>query len=191
MRYLEQASREQTKLTGAQQNVNGVAGSQKPVAQDDWAQFNAPRVTQDLAIARAVLALDPYEPRLDPRERAHRAVKSYQAALARLADCVKAQAIPLPSSAASLPSHADAASSIPATPTQRSNADIAALYDRAVAPRNSVEESDLEHHPERIEPTLQTVFEIEAKVTARCGPPVHPEDAALVRIAQRGGNGRS
>jgi len=58
------------------------------------------------------------------------------------------------------------------------------LYGRAAKLRNSVGEDDLLRHPQSIDPVMEMVFDMETKVTARCGPPVHPADAALARIAQ-------
>jgi hypothetical protein len=65
------------------------------------------------------------------------------------------------------------------------------LYDKAMRSQKIVREADLQRHPERIEPIMETVFDIENTVTRRCGPPVRAEDAALTRIARRVGNARS
>ena len=141
-------------------------------------QENAdPRISQDLAIAEMTLALDPYAAHLDTRESARRAAKSFQAALSRLEECAKAQGIPLEPQAAQAP--------------QRSADDLAELYGRAAKLRNSVGEEDLLRHPQSIDPVMEMVFDMESKVTARCGPPVHPADAALARIAQHAGNTHS
>jgi tetratricopeptide (TPR) repeat protein len=163
VRYLAEASRGQGESAGGGQEIQ---------------QKNDPRVAQDLAIAEATLALDPYAPHLDTPERARRAAKSFQAALSRLEECAKAQGIPLANSAS-------------AGPADSQTDDLAALYARAAKLRNSVGEDDLARHPPSIDPIIEMVFDMESKVTARCGPPVHPADAALARIAQRAGNAHS
>jgi hypothetical protein len=172
VRYLEEASREPRESGSGQENAGNADNSD-------------PRIARELAIAEATLALDPYVPHLDTRERARRAAKSFQAALSRLEECANAQGIPLANS-----NSANPAGSQPA-PGASTTDDLAELYGRAAKLRNSVGEEDLLRHPQSIDPVMAMVFDMESKVTARCGPPVHPADAALARIAQHAGNAHS
>src|SRR5260370_3814360 len=85
VRYLESASRE-----AAQQKRRP---GQPPRLQTDSAAREAEeaKVTQDLAIAEASLALNPHAPGLDPMERPHPAVRSYDAARTRIKACAIAR----------------------------------------------------------------------------------------------------
>src|SRR5260370_4532236 len=92
VRYLESAARE-----AAQQKRRP---GQQPRLQTDSAAREAEQaqVTQDLAIAEASLALNPHAPGLDPMERAHRAVRSYDAARTRIKACASEHGLALPHS---------------------------------------------------------------------------------------------
>jgi tetratricopeptide (TPR) repeat protein len=208
VRFLGEATREQARSAQTRQNAPEAADS-RPSSALDGAQAAAPRMTkdiaskavamEDLAIAEAVLALDPYEARLDVAGRARRAAKSYEAAMSRLVECAKSQGVPLPAYAArgraSLPG-APGASNAQSTANGGTRAsasadELAMLYDKAMRSQKIVREAELQRHPERIEPIMETVFAIEDTVTRRCGLPVRAEDAALARIARRVGNARS
>ncbi len=188
--YLRELSREQAESAQSRRNAREAPGAAPTNSPEDHAQPEDPRIAKDLAISEAVLALDPYEARLDINGRARRAARSYEAALARLTECAKSQGVALPTSPASnrarLPAPAAASAATHGSPDE-----LAALYDNAMRPQYVVHEGDLERHPERIEPIMEMVFDMENKVSRRCGPPVRAEDAALVRIAQRTGNARS
>jgi hypothetical protein len=214
VRFLGEASREQAESAQTRQTPPEAADS-RPSPAHDGAQPAAPSMSKDiaskavarkdLAIAEAVLALDPYEARLDVAGRARRAAKSYEAAMSRLVACAKSQGVPLPAYAAgggaSLSGArrgAKAQSAANARSTENGGArasvsadELATLYDKAMRSQKIVRETDLQRRPERIEPIMETVFDIENTVTRRCGPPVRAEDAALARIAQRVGNARS
>jgi tetratricopeptide (TPR) repeat protein len=102
------------------------------------------RIAPTLAIARAVLELDPYQPRLGTQERARRAAKAYETALARLEECAKEQGITLSRStpkekSAALPNGnlaGSLAGNAPANPAggavRGSDDPLAALYSRAI-----------------------------------------------------------
>ncbi len=165
---------------------------------------NDSRIPQTLAIARAVLELDPYQARLGAQERARRAAKAYKTALARLEECAKGQGITLPRSSATRspatrspstrsPSKGVAAASPagksaanPASAALRGSDDpLAALYFKAIKMRSAATAADFVRNAAGLEPVMDLAFEIETAVTSRCGPPTSPEDAALARIAQR------
>ncbi len=109
VRFLGGASREQAESAQTRQNPPEAADSRLSPTHAG-AQPAAPRMskdiaiktvaTKDLAIAEAVLALDPYEARLDVAGRARRAAKSYEAAMSRLVECAKSQGVPVPAYAA-------------------------------------------------------------------------------------------
>ena len=166
---------------------------------------NDARIAKTLAIARAVLELDPYQPRLSAQERARRAAKAYETALARLEQCAKEQGIALsrgPSKEMSAAAPTEKFAASPASQAARGADDpLAVLYSRAMKMQSPTSEAtrratgktadraaDREgfaRNAAGIEPVIDLAFEIENAVTSRCGPPTSAEDSALARIAQR------
>lgn len=120
-------------------------------------QAQETQVMQDLAVAEATLALDPRRPGLDPMERARRAVRSYDAATARMRLCASGHGISLPQPPPNL------------TPfTRAASADLAATA--------------LARHMDQLDPLMEFVFQIESSATENCGPPADPTNAAIIRI---------
>ena len=127
VRYLEEASRD--KRDGQEQPLEQATDS---------------RIAQTLAISRAVLELDPYQARLSAQERARRAAKAYETALARLEQCAKEQGITLsrapskelsaaPSKDISAASSTEKFAANPASGASPGADDpLAALYSRAI-----------------------------------------------------------
>lgn len=196
VRYLEEASRDKHEAEG-------------PALEPGTDS----RIAQTLAIARAVLELDPYQARLGAQERARRAAKAYETALARLEQCAKEQGIALsrvsskelsaaPSKEMSAASSTEKSAANPASAASPGADDLlAALYSRAIkmhsaasgAPNRAPSGAKsgvssrvgLARNSTGVEPMMDLAFEIETAVTSRCGPPTSAEDAALARIAQR------
>src|SRR5260370_869394 len=110
-----------------------------------------------LASAEASLALNPHAPGLDPMERAHRAVRSYDAARTRIKACASEHGIALPQSRVNL------------TPFTRAASDELA-------------EAALARHIEQLDPLMEFVYQMESAATRNCGPPSDPTNAALARI---------
>jgi len=152
VRYLESATREaaRQKRRPGQQADSQVRGDQ--VREDEEAQ-----ATQDLAIAEASLALNPHAPGLDPMERAHRAVRSYDAAMARIRACASAHGIALPQASVNL------------TPFTRAASDELA-------------EVALARHIEQLDSLMEFVYQMESAATQNCGPPSDPTNVAIARI---------
>ena len=153
VRYLESAAREamQQKRRPGRQADSQVRGDQ--VREDEEAQ-----ATQDLATAEASLALNPHAPALDPMERAHRAIRSYDAAVARIRACASEHGIALPQSGVNL------------TPFTRAASDELA-------------EAALARHIEQLDSLMDFVYQMESAATQNCGPPSDPTNVAIARIA--------
>jgi tetratricopeptide (TPR) repeat protein len=196
VRYLEEASRD--KRDGQEQPLEQATDS---------------RIAQTLAISHAVLERDPYQARVSAQERARRAAKAYETALARLEECAKQQGITLsrapskelsaaPSKDISAASSSEKSAANPASAASPGADDpLAALYSRAIkmqsvtsgAPNRATSGAKsgpssrvgLARNAAGVEPMMDLVFEIETAVSSRCGTPASAEDAALARIAQR------
>jgi Flp pilus assembly protein TadD len=153
VRYLESAAREtaQQKRRPGRQADSQVRGDQ--VREDEEAQ-----AAQDLAIAEASLALNPHAPGLDPMERAHRAIRSYDAAMARIRACASEHGIASPQASVNL------------TPFTRAASDELA-------------EAALARHIEQLDSLMEFVYEMESAATQNCGPPSDPTNVAIARIA--------
>lgn len=161
------------------------------------------RIAESLATARAVLELDPYQPRLSAQERARRAAKANEIALRRLEECAKEKGIDLTHSASKdgsapkeMPAAASTGKSAASSPgAALSGADdpLATLYSRArkmqsatVGPTGTATgRQGFSRNAPGVEFVMDVALEIEAAVTSRCGPPTSAQDAALARIAQR------
>jgi tetratricopeptide (TPR) repeat protein len=115
------------------------------------------QVMQHLAIAEASLALNPHAPGLDPMERARRAVRAYDTAMARIKSCVGEHGITLPA------------------PNQNF-----APFTRAASDELAV--AALARHIEQLDPLMDFVFKVESAATENCGPPSDPTNAAILRI---------
>jgi len=151
IRYLENAIREdaqQKRRPGARANDSGSREAEQA------------QLVQDLAIAQATLALDPSRPGLDPRERARRAIRDYDAAVIRIESCAKEHGIALPEPSRSLTPFTDAAS-------------------------DELAEVTLARHIEHLDPLMEFIFEMESAATENCGPPADATNAAIVRIGTR------
>lgn len=147
VRFLESAIRE-----AAQQKRR--PGQQ---ANDAAREAEEAQVMQDLAIAEATLALDPRRPGLDSMERARRAVRAYDAALARIKSCASEHGIALPQPNVNL------------TPFTRAASDELAV-------------ATLARHMEQLDPLMEFVFQMESSATENCGPAADPTNAAIIRI---------
>ena len=147
VRFLESAIRE-----AAQQKRR--PGQQ---ANDAAREAEEAQVMQDLAIAEATLALDPRLPGLDPLVKARRAVRAYDAALARIKSCASEHGIALPQPNVNL------------TPFTRAASDELAV-------------ATLAGHMEQLDPIMEFVFQMESSATENCGPPSDSTNAAIIRI---------
>lgn len=146
VRYLEAATRE-----AAQQK-------RRPGQQADPArETEEAQAMHDLAIAEASLAINPHIPGLDPVVRARRAVRAYDAAMARIKACASehGSAIPRPS--------------VNLAPFTR-----AATEDLAAAA--------LARHIEQLDPLMEFVYQMEAAATQNCGAPADPTNVAITRM---------
>ena len=151
IRYLENAIREdaqQKRRPGARANDSGSREAEQA------------QLVQDLAIAQATLALDPSRLGLDPRERARRAIRDYDAAVIRIESCAKEHGIALPEPSRNLTPFTDAAS-------------------------DELAEVTLARHIEQLDPLMEFIFEMESAATENCGPPADATNAAIVRIGTR------
>jgi tetratricopeptide (TPR) repeat protein len=146
VRYLEAAARE-----AAQQK-------RRPGQQADAArEAQEAQAAHDLAIAEAALALNPHAPGLDPMERARRAVRAYDTAMARIRACASEHGIALPRPSLNL------------TP-----------YTRAAS--DELAETALARHIEQLDPLMEFVYQMEATATQNCGAPSDPTNVAITRI---------
>ena len=154
VRFLESATRE----VSQQKRRPG----QKTDQQADSAarESEKARVFHDLAIAEAALALNPHAPGLDPMERARRAVRAYDTAMARIRACASEHGIAIPRPSVNL------------TPFTRAATDELA-------------EAALARRIERLDQLMEFVYQMEATATQNCGPPVDPTNVAIVRIGGR------
>lgn len=150
VRYLESAVRE-----AAQQKRR--PGSEAMDSADREAE--EAQVTRDLAIARETLAFNPQAPGLDPMERAHRAIRAYDAALVRIRSCAGEHGIASPAPNRSLAPFTHAAS-------------------------DALAEAALARHIEQLDPLMGFVFKMESTATENCGPPSDPTNIAILRLAK-------
>lgn len=157
VRYLGSATRDaaQQKRRPGQQTDSNIREDQ--VGEDQVREAEEALVTQDLAIAEASLALNPHAPGLDPMERAHRAIRSYDAAVARIKSCAREHGIALPQAGLNL-----------------------TLFTRAAS--DELAEAALARHIEQLDPLMEFVYQMESAATQNCGPPSDPANAAIARI---------
>ena len=150
-RYLEAATRD-----AAQQKRRP---GQKTDQQTDSAarESEEAQVAHDLAIAEASLALNPHAPALDPTERARRAVRAYDVAMARMRPCASEHGIALPRPSLNL------------TP-----------YTRAAS--EELAEAALARHIEQLDSLMEFVYQIESTATQTCGAPSDPANVAIARM---------
>jgi tetratricopeptide (TPR) repeat protein len=118
------------------------------------------QLSQDLAIAQQVLALNPHVPGLDADQRAHRAVRAYSAALTRTRSCADEHGVASPEPSRSLTPF------IPASSDARAEAALA-------------------QHIQQLDSFLEFVFKMESAATENCGPPSDPTNAAILRLANQ------
>jgi tetratricopeptide (TPR) repeat protein len=151
VRFLESATRE-----AAQQKRRP---GQKTDQQTDSAgrESEKAQVFHDLVIAEAALVLNPHAPGLDPTERARRAVRAYDTAMARMRSCASQHGIALPRPSVNL------------TPFTR-------------AASEELAEAALARHIEQLDSLMAFVYKMESAATQNCGPPVDPTNVAIVRI---------
>jgi predicted Zn-dependent protease len=116
-----------------------------------------PEAASLLEVAEAVLAADPFRPRLSTAERARRAARAAEASAARVAACLPSADSP----------------------------ELAALAQRlgALGDRVALERA-LRRDPDRLEPAMDAVFAAERAVAARCGPPPGRDRALLLLAAE-------
>jgi tetratricopeptide (TPR) repeat protein len=153
IRYLENAVR----ADAQQKRRPGARANDSASRETEQAQ-----VMRDLAIAQATLALDPSRPGLDPRERARRAIRDYDAAVTRIESCAKEHGMALPEPSRNLTPFTDAAS-------------------------DELAEVTLARHIEQLDPLMEFIFEMESAATENCGAPADATNAAIVRIGTRTG----
>ena len=160
VRYLESATRDaaQQKRRPGQQTDSHVREDQ--VREDQVREAEEAQVTQDLAIAENSLALNPHAPGLDPMERAHRAVRSYDAAMTRIRSCASEHGIALPQAGVNL-----------------------TLFTRAAS--DELAEAALARHIDQLDPLMEFVYQMESAATQNCGPPSDPANAAIARIGAK------
>jgi tetratricopeptide (TPR) repeat protein len=149
VRYLESAVREYAQ-------VKRRAGTQA----DSDREAEESEVTQDLAIAQETLALNPHAPGLDAGERAHRAIRAYDAALARIRSCAAEHTIVQLQPGRSL------------TPFTRASTDALA-------------EAALTQHIQQLDSLMEFVFKMESTATDNCGPPSDPTNTAILRLGSK------
>jgi tetratricopeptide (TPR) repeat protein len=154
VRYLEAATR------GAAQQKR--RPGQKTDQQTDSAarESEEAQVAHDRAIAETSLALNPHAPGLDPTERARRAVRVYDAAMARIRACASEHGIALPRPSLNL------------TP-----------YTRAAS--DELAEAALARHIEQLDSLMEFAYQMESAATQNCGPPADPTNVAIVRIGAK------
>ena len=148
VRYLENSVREDAQEKRREGSQPGDSATRKT----EQAQ-----VMQHLAIAEASLALNPHAPGLDPMERARRAVRAYDTAMARIKSCIGEHGITLP---------APNKNFAPFTRAANDELAVAALA----------------RHIEQLDPLMDFVFKVESAATENCGPPSDPTNAAILRI---------
>lgn len=149
VRYLEAAIRE-----AAQQKRR--PGQQTDPARD----AEEAQVMHHLAIAEASLALNPHAPGLDPTERARRAVRAYDAAVARIRACASEHGIALPEPGVNL-----------------------APFTRAASDEVAV--AALARHVEQLDPLMEFVYQMESTATENCGPPSDPTNGGIARLGAK------
>jgi tetratricopeptide (TPR) repeat protein len=150
VRYLEAATRE-----AAQQKRRPGQPPESATRDAEEAQM-----MHDLAIAEAALALNPHAPGLDPMERARRAVRVYDTAMARIRSCASEHGIALPRPSLNL------------TP-----------YTRAAS--DELAEAALAQHLQQLDPLMEFAYQMESTATQNCGPPADPTNVAIVRIGAK------
>jgi tetratricopeptide (TPR) repeat protein len=121
-------------------------------------------------VSRNVVALNPFAPRLSTEERVKRTAAALALAQARARACESQHGQP-PSGSSSTPTLAAAL----ATSNQ---------YAADWTSRN------LRKYPERIEPAMSSVFELEDAAAGQCGEPQGPDYALWLIGRSRGGNSR-
>ena len=117
-------------------------------------------MTHDLAIAEASLALNPHASGLDSMERARRAVRAYDAAVARIRSCASEHGIALPRPSLNL------------TP-----------YTRAAT--DELAQAALTQHIGQLDSLMEFVYQMESTATQNCGPPADPTNVAIVRVGAK------
>jgi tetratricopeptide (TPR) repeat protein len=150
VRYLEAATREAAQQKRRPGQPTALAAHEAEQAQ----------MMHDLAVAEAALALNPHAPGLDPMERARRAVRAYDAAMARIRSCASEHGIALPRPSSRL------------TP-----------YTRAAS--DELAEAALVQHIQQLDPLMEFAYQMESTATQNCGPPADPTNVAIVRIGAK------
>lgn len=112
-----------------------------------------------------VLELDPFSNGLSTGERARRAARAFQLALARLQSCASSRNESLTVDGGTSP--------------------LQELYSQEFTQKEFAiaTESALLRHPENVSPVMDLVFQVEGASTSNCGPPTGP-DASLELIAR-------
>jgi len=151
VRYLEAAAREYSAL------------KRRPASQaDSNREAEESQVTQELAIAQEALALNPHAQGLDAGERAHRAIRAYDAALARIKSCATEHPHPVvsPEPGRSL------------TPFTRASSEAQA-------------EAALAQHIQQLDSLMEFVFKMESAAVENCGPPSDSTNTAILRLGSK------
>lgn len=118
---------------------------------------------QLLAAANQTLDVDPFDHRVPAQTRRRRAIRDFQYAANRLADCLKSQ------NRAGAPS-----------------ADLQSLLVSAVKMKPQMREGALRRDPDLLDAGMALTFQIEEALGDRCGPPTSM-DQALLLIGRRNG----
>jgi tetratricopeptide (TPR) repeat protein/predicted nucleic acid-binding Zn ribbon protein len=130
-----------------------------------------PHMTREAAMrdtAQDVLNLNPFDRRLNAKERARRAAQAFNIALARLQDCAKQQGVDL---------------------TATGNNPLQNLYAQATELKPVVEERNFSRDSDLLSNTMDVAFDIEQGTVQACGAP-QGLDLALLLIAREQGGGQ-
>jgi tetratricopeptide (TPR) repeat protein len=125
-----------------------------------------PQQTQELAVSRAILSSDPYEPRLPERVRVRRALLAFDRALARVKECAQSSGENL--SARGSPD-----------PLQAAEAQLLKVKPNAL-------EWKLMRQPDLLVPLMDAVSAAERAATRQCGPGTALDQALVLITSQRG-----
>lgn len=120
--------------------------------------------------SRAVIELDPFDPRIGAVERARRASRAFGLAVARLKSCAR-----------------DKGEDLAAKPPQT---DLQDLYARATKTQLHSSPLHLERHPDEIASLMDLSGDLEEGAAKACGESSDAADRALVLIARRRGGAR-
>jgi len=143
-------------------------------------RLEAADLAQMHEVSKSVVSLNPFAPGLSTNESAKRTAEALAIAVAHATDCAKQHGLQPPGNAP-----VPASGSAP-TPTSPLTAALAATNRSA----KDWTERNLRRFPDRVEPAMQSVFNLENEAAEVCGEPQGGDYALLLIGRNRGSNSR-